>query len=70
MIQIFQKILRDSMIELSWKIDDTSDATSSKLIQLVKRDLNLYGDKRAVLLTYGIRYLNQSKHQNHRLNIY
>lgn len=33
----FSKILRDSMIELSWKIDDTSDATSSKLIQLVKK---------------------------------
>lgn len=33
----FAKILRDSMIELSWKIEDTSDAFSSKLMKLVEK---------------------------------
>ncbi|WP_097006979.1 P-loop ATPase, Sll1717 family [Lacrimispora amygdalina] len=33
----FSKILRDSSIELSWKIEDSSDATPSRLIQLVKK---------------------------------
>lgn len=33
----FSKILRDSSIELSWKIDDISEASSSPLLQLVKR---------------------------------
>lgn len=33
----FAKILRDSMIELSWRIEDTSDAFSSKLMRLVEK---------------------------------
>lgn len=40
----FSKILRDSMIELNWKIEDSSDAESSRLIQLVKRRFeNVWG---------------------------
>lgn len=31
------KILRDSRIELSWKIEDISDVSSSRLMQLVKK---------------------------------
>ena len=31
------KILRDSMIGLDWKIDDTSDTSSSRLIQLLQK---------------------------------
>lgn len=33
----FSKILRDSSIELSWKIDDISEASSSRLFQLIKK---------------------------------
>ena len=33
----FSKILRDSSIELSWKIEDISDASSSMLLRLVKK---------------------------------
>lgn len=33
----FSKILRDSSIELSWKIEDISKASSSRLLQLVKK---------------------------------
>lgn len=39
------KILRDSMIELSWKIEDVSEASSSRLIQLVKKRFdNVWGE--------------------------
>ena len=31
------KILRDSLIELSWKIDDISEASNSRLFQLIKK---------------------------------
>lgn len=40
------KILRDSMIELKWKIEDSSDASSSRLIQLVKKRFEIiYGEE-------------------------
>ena len=46
----FSKILRDSMIQLSWKIDDPSEATSSKLIQLVKKRFdNTWGEEMSFL---------------------
>lgn len=41
----FSKILRDSSIELTWKIEDVSEATSSKLLQLVKKRFdNAWGE--------------------------
>lgn len=40
----FSKILRDSMIELNWKIEDPSEAENSRLIQLVKKRFeNVWG---------------------------
>lgn len=44
------KILRDSMIELGWKIEDISEASSSRLIQLVKKRFdNVWGEETAFL---------------------
>lgn len=41
----FSKILRDSSIELSWKIEDVSEAASSRLLQLVKKRFdNVWND--------------------------
>lgn len=46
----FSKILRDSSIELSWKIDETSEASSSKLIQLVrKRFDSVWGEEESFI---------------------
>lgn len=46
----FSKILRDSMIQLSWKIDDLSEVSSAKLIQLVKKRFdNVWGEESTFL---------------------
>lgn len=46
----FSKILRDSSIELSWKIEDISDASSSMLLRLVKKRFdNVWGDNESFI---------------------
>lgn len=41
----FSKILRDSSIELSWKIEDVSEVASSRLFQLVKKRFDTVWDE-------------------------
>lgn len=46
----FSKILRDSSIELSWKIDEISEVSSSKLIQLVKKRIDsVWGEEESFM---------------------